>query len=49
MSEFQDGAVCSQIKEYVLEHAGLKVSVLYISQFKRKCGIEVDKNYAPLD
>jgi 23S rRNA (uracil-5-)-methyltransferase rumA len=45
MSEFQDGATYAQIKEYVLEHSGLKVSNLYISQIKRKCGIEVGKNY----
>ena len=45
MSEFQDGATCTQIKDYVLEHTGLKVSNLYISQIKRKCGIEVGKNY----
>ena len=34
MSEFQDGATYPQIKEYVLEHTGLKVSNLYISQIK---------------
>ena len=45
MSEFQDGATYPQIKDYVLEHSGLKVSNLYISQIKRKCGIEVGKNY----
>ena len=45
MSEFQDGATYPQIKEYVLEHTGLKVSNLYISQIKRKCGIEAGKNY----
>ena len=45
MSEFQDGATYTQIKEYVLEHSGLKVSNLYISQIKRKCGIGVGKNY----
>ncbi len=45
MSEFQDGATYTQIKDYVLEHSGLKVSSLYISQIKRKCGIEVGKNY----
>ena len=45
MSEFQDGATYPQIKEYVLEHTGLKVSNLYISQIKRKCGIGVGKNY----
>ena len=45
MSEFQDGATYPQIKEYALEHTGLKVSNLYISQIKRKCGLEVGKNY----
>ena len=45
MSEFQDGATYPQIKEYVLEHTGLKVSSLYISQVKKKCGLEVGKNY----
>ena len=45
MSEFQDGATYTQIKDYVLEHTGLKVSSLYISQIKRKCGIGVGKNY----
>lgn len=45
MSDFQDKATYTQIKEYVLEHSGLKVSNLYISQIKRKCGLEVGKNY----
>ena len=45
MSDFQDSATYTQIKDYVLEHSGLKVSNLYISQIKRKCGIEVGKNY----
>ena len=45
MSEFQDGATYTQIKDYALEHSGLKVSNLYISQIKRKCGIGVGKNY----
>ncbi len=45
MSEFQDGATYTQIKEYVLEYSGLKVYNLYISQIKRKCGLEVGKNY----
>ena len=45
MSEFQDGATYPQIKEYVLEHTGLKVSNLYISQLKRECGLGVGKNY----
>ena len=35
-----------EIKKYVAENnAGMKVSNLYISQVKRKCGIEVGKNY----
>ena len=33
------------IKDYVLKEFGLKVSNLYISQVKRKCGIEVGENY----
>ena len=45
MSEFQDGATYPQIKAYVLEHTGLKVSSLYISQVKKKCGLEGRKNY----
>ena len=45
MSGFQKGATYPQIKEYVQEHSGLKVSSLYISQVKQKCGIEVGKNY----
>lgn len=34
-----------EIKEYVLEHMGLKVSNLYIAQVKRKCGIIGRENY----
>ena len=38
-------AIYDEIKKYVAEHnAGMKVSNLYISQVKRKCGIEVGKN-----
>ena len=38
-------ATYDEIKKYVSEHnAGMKVSNLYISQVKRKCGIEVAKN-----
>ena len=33
------------IKEYVLEHSGLKVSNLYIAQVKQKCGIIERENY----
>ena len=35
----------AEIKDYVLKEHGLKVSNLYISQVKRKCGIEVGENY----
>ena len=38
-------ATYEEIKEYVLEKHGLKVSSLYISQVKRKCGLDVGKNY----
>ena len=34
-----------EIKAYVLEKYGLKVSSLYISQVKRKCGMDVGQNY----
>ena len=45
MSGFQKGATYEQIKEYVLEKHGLKGSSLYISQVKRKCGLDVGQNY----
>lgn len=45
MSGFQKGATYEQIKAYVLEHTGLKVSSLYISQVKRKYGLDVGQNY----
>ena len=45
MSVFQKGATYEQIKTYVLKHTGLKVSSLYISQIKRKCGLDVGQNY----
>jgi len=38
-------ATYQEIKDYVLKEFGLKVSNLYISQIKRKCGIEVGENY----
>ena len=38
-------ATYDEIKAYVLEKYGLKVSSLYISQVKRKCGLEVGQNY----
>ena len=45
MSEFKKGATYEEIKSYVLEKFGLKVSNLYISQVKRKCRLEVGENY----
>ena len=45
MSGFRKGATYDEIKAYVLEKFGLKVSSLYISQVKRKCGLEVGENY----
>lgn len=38
-------ATYEEIKEYVLEKFGLKVSSLYIAQVKRKCGLDVGQNY----
>ena len=34
-----------QIKDYVREQTGFRVSTLYISQVKRKCGLEVGESY----
>lgn len=45
MSGFQKGTTYDEIKAYVLEHTGSKVSSLYISQVKQKCGLEIDRNY----
>ena len=38
-------ATYEEIKDYVLAHAGLKVSSLYIAQVKEKCGIIERMNY----
>ena len=38
-------ATYQEIKEYVLKHRGLNVSNLYISQVKRKLGLEVGESY----
>lgn len=38
-------ATYAEIKAYVLEKSGLKVSSLYIAQIKRKYGIEMGENY----
>ena len=39
MTAAESKATYEEIKEYVLEHTGLKVSRLYIAQVKRKFGI----------
>lgn len=38
-------ATYKEVHDYVLEKYGLKVSNLYISQVKQKCGLEVGENY----
>lgn len=45
MSGFRKGATYQQIKDYVLDHTGLKVSTLYIAQVKQKYGIIERENY----
>ncbi len=45
LQEKRGQATYPQIKEYVLEHSGLKVSSLYISQIKCKCGLDVGDSY----
>ena len=47
LSEFKGKATYEQIKEYVLEETGLKVSSLYIAQIKKKCGLDVGENFNP--
>ena len=45
LSEFKGKATYEQIKAYVLEKTGLKVSSLYIAQIKKKCGLDVSENF----
>ncbi len=45
MAATESKATYDEIKAYVLEKFGLKVSSLYISQVKRKCALEVGENY----
>ena len=45
LTSAESKATYKEIQEYVLKVHGLKVSNLYISQVKRKCGIEVGENY----
>ena len=45
LSEFKGKATYEQIKVYVFEQTGLKVSNLYIAQIKKKCGLDVGENF----
>ena len=45
LTSAESKATYEEIKAYVLEKHGLKVSSLYISQVKRKCGLDVGQNY----
>ena len=45
LTSAESKATYAEIKDYVLKEHGLKVSNLYISQVKRRCGIEVGENY----
>ena len=47
LSEFKGKATYEQIRAYVLEKTGLKVSSLYIAQIKKKCGLDVGENFNP--
>lgn len=44
-SVLQKSATYPEIKARVLEQTGLRVSSLYISQVKQKCGLEVRENH----
>ena len=45
LTSAESKATYDEIKAYVLEKHGLKVSSLYISQVKRKYGLDVGQNY----
>ena len=45
MTAAESKATYDEIKGYVLEKHELKVSSLYISQVKRKYGLDVGQNY----
>jgi hypothetical protein len=48
LTSAESKATYKESQEYVLEKFGLKVSNLYISQVKRKCGIEFGENESAL-
>ena len=45
LTKAEKKATYQEIKDYVMEHTGLKVSSLYIAQVKEKCGIIERENY----
>ncbi len=45
LADVEGGATYREVKEYVLEQTGLKVSSLYIAQVKQKLGIIERENY----
>ena len=45
LTDAEKKATYQEIKDYVLEYSGLKVSNLYIAQVKQKCGIIERENY----
>lgn len=45
LTSAESKATYAENKDYVLKEHGLRGSNLYISQIKRKCGIEVGENY----
>ena len=45
LTSAESKATYDEIKAYVLEKHGLKVSSLYISQVKRKCRLDVGRKY----
>lgn len=45
LTDAEKKATYQEIKDYVREHSGLKVSSLYIAQVKQKCGIIERENY----
>lgn len=45
LTELRGKATYAQVKEYIINEFGLKVSSLYIAQVKKKCGIETGENH----
>lgn len=46
LTSAESKATYEEIKKYVAEHnGGMKVSNLYIAQVKKKCGLELAKNF----